>query len=143
MSLTEQRVETSPDLGLRAGRLRPALFSVDVSSVPDETVLTLHGELDISTRQRFASALARVGEDVARIVLDVSDLTFIDCSNIELIDDLRIEAGQRGAYLEIRSPSAHLVRVFELTGLVPAASADGVQHRIVLPSPSRVHQRAV
>jgi anti-anti-sigma factor len=141
MSRTEQGVATSRDLGLGVGRSASSLFAVDVRSLPGEAVLTLHGELDISTQPLFASALAGVEESVARIVLDLSDLPFIDCGNIGLIHDTRIEVGLRGTYLELRSPKPHLLRIFELTGLVPTASPERVQHRIALPLPSRVHQR--
>ena len=139
---TEQRADIWRDLGLSAGRPFPALFAVDVSSSPSETVLTLRGELDIATQQLFASALAGVDENVARIVLDLSELTFIDCGNIGLIHDTRIAIGLRGACLELRSPNPDLLPIFELTGLVPSASEERVQHRVVLPLPSRLHQRA-
>jgi anti-sigma B factor antagonist len=120
-----------------AGQSCPALFTVEVSVIPGETVLTLHGELDISSQQQFAAALAGVGERVARIVLDLSDLTFIDCGNIGLIYQSRILAGLRGTHLELRDPNPHLRRIFELTGLA-ASNGDGVRP-IVLPLPARAH----
>ena len=142
MSLTERRVQTPRDLGGRVRPSGPPLFAVDVSSSPGETVLTLHGELDISAEQLFASALTSIDEKVARVVLDLSDLTFIDYGNIELIHDTWIAAGRRGTHLELRSPNPHLLRILELTGLVPRGSSERVQHRIALPLPSRVQPRA-
>lgn len=139
MSRTEQRVETSRDLGQRAGDFYPALFAVDVTSISGETVLTLHGQLDISTQQLFASALAGVDESVPRIVLDLSDLTFIDCGSIGLIYQTRILAGLRGTYLELRDPNPDLERIFELTGL-SASIGNGVRP-IVLPLPARAYDR--
>ena len=131
MSRTERR-GTLRDLGP---------FAVDVSAIPGETVLALHGELDIFTQPLFAKALAGVDESAPRIVLDLSDLTFIDCANIGLIHRARIAAGLRGTYLELRSPTPHVSRIFELTGLLPAASSDQVQHRSALPVPSRAYER--
>jgi len=139
MSLTEQRRETSCDLGGSAGHSCPALFAVEVSVIPGETVLTLHGELDMWTQQQFAKALAAVDEGAPRIVLDLSDLTFIDCGNIELIDQVRILAGLRGTHVELRDPNPHLLRIFELTGL--AASNGSANRPIVLPLPAIAYER--
>ena len=137
MSQTEQRAETSRDVGLlSAGRACPELFTVDVTPIPGETVLALHGELDLSTQHLFASALASVDESVARIVLDFSDLTFIDCGNIGLIHQWRIVAGLRGTYLELRDPNPHMLRIFELTGLTPGASNGNGGRPTVLPMPA-------
>lgn len=138
MSRTEQRVETSRDTK-SVGRSCPALFAVDVSAIAGETVLTLHGELDMSTQHLFAAALAGVEESVARIVLDLSDLTFIDCANIGLIHQSRILAGLRGTHVELRDPNPQLQRIFELTGL--SASNGGAVRPIVLPLPARAYDR--
>jgi anti-anti-sigma factor len=140
MSLTEHRVETSRDPGVSARHWCPALFAVDVSAIPGETVLTLHGELDLSTQQRFAAALAGVEESVARIVLDLSDLTFIDCGNIRLIYQARILAGLRGTHVELRAPNPQLRRIFELTGL-STSNGNGVRP-IVLPLPAYARSHA-
>jgi anti-anti-sigma factor len=110
-----------------------------VSAIAGETVLTLHGELDISAQQRFAAALTRVDESVARIVLNLSDLTFIDCGNIGLIYQTRILAGLRGTHLELRDANPHLLRVFELAGL--AASNGNEIRPIVLPLPASAYDR--
>ena len=111
----------------------PVLFTVDVRPITGETVLALHGELDLSTQHLLASALASVDETVARIVLDFSDLTFIDCGNIGLIHQWRILAGLRGTYLELRNPNPHMLRIFELTGLIPGASNGNGDRPTVVP----------
>jgi anti-anti-sigma factor len=136
--LAERRTEASRDPMLSAGRSCPALFTVDVRTIPGETVLELYGELDISTQQHFASALAGVDESVARIVLDLSGLTFIDCGNIGLIYQTRVLAGLRGTQLELRDANPQLMRIFDLTGLT-ASNGNGV--RPIQPSPSRACDR--
>jgi anti-anti-sigma factor len=112
-----------------------------VSSVEGEAVLALHGELDISTQQLFVNAFAGVDETVARIVLDLSDLTFIDCGNIGVIHQSWSTAGLRGTFLELRSPNPQLLRIMELTGLLPSANGER-PGPIVLPLPSRAYERA-
>lgn len=122
-------------------RVYPMLFAVDVASIEGETVLTLHGELDLCTQPRFVAALAGLDDDVARVVLDLSDLTFIDCGNIGIIQRAQMLAGLRGTAFVLRSPNPHLFRIMELTGLLPSASDEQLDP-IVLPLPSRGYERA-
>jgi anti-anti-sigma factor len=117
------------------------LFAVNVSSVEGETVLKLHGELDISTQQLFVDALAGVDESVARVVLDLSDLTFIDCANVGVIHQTRIVAGLRGTFLELRSPNPKLLRIMELTGLLPGVSGEQLGP-MVLPLLASAYEHA-
>ena len=139
MSLTEQRTPSSR-VGVSTGPSGPALFSVDATTTAGETVLMLHGELDLSTQPLFASAFARIDETVPSIVLDLSDLTFIDCSNIGLIHDARVAAGARGVRLQLRAPRPDLRRILELTGLIAASGSARIQHRVVLTRPLHAQQ---
>jgi len=117
------------------------LFYVDVSSIEGEMVLTLHGELDLFTQPRFMAALAGVDDRAARVVLDLSDLTFIDCGNIAIIRRAQMLAGLRGTSFVLRSPNPQLVRIMELTGILPSASAEQLDSN-ALPSPSRAYEHA-
>jgi anti-sigma B factor antagonist len=117
------------------------VFAVDVTSIEGETVLTLHGELDLWTQPRFLAALAGLDDRVARVVLDLSDLTFIDCGSIGIIQRTRMLAGLRGTSLVLRSPNPQLLRIMDLTGLWPS-TGDADLRPTVLPSPSRTHEHA-
>lgn len=115
MSLIEQSAEV-PFGG-------SALFSVEPCISAGETVLKLRGELDLWTQPLLAAALADVNESVACVVLDLSELTFIDASNAGIIRQSQISAAQRGVTLVLRSPNRSVLKVLELTGLFPVATA--------------------
>ena len=102
-------------------RVAPMLFQVDVSSVKGETILALHGELDLWTQPRFVAALADVDHAASRVVLDLSHLTFIDAASIAIIHRNRTLAETRGSELVLRSPNRRLSRILELTGLSACA----------------------
>ncbi len=121
----------------------PALFDVDARSVEGETTLKLSGELDLCTRPRFVAALADVGQDAARVVIDLSDLTFIDAGSIRLIHRTRVLAEMRGSEFVLRSPNPHLSRILELTGLSANASDHVEAHPMVFASSSMGSDRAV
>ncbi len=85
----------------------------------DEHVIALTGELDLDGAERVEQELLRAeATDARRIVLDLSDLRFIDSTGIRLIlaADARSRADGDRLVL-IRGPQA-VQRVFELTGIV-------------------------
>jgi anti-anti-sigma factor len=117
------------------------VFAVDVESTERETVLRLRGELDLCTRPRFMAALAGLDDGVARLVLDLSELTFIDCANITIIHRVRTLAGLRSTQVVLRSPNAQIVRIMDLTGLSREAG-DDEGRPMIAAHPSRAHEGA-
>ena len=99
------------------------LFAVDVSYIGSEVVLALRGELDLLTKPQFVAALALAQAREVRVVLDLNELSFIDAGNIGVIHQAIKLARMRGTQLVLRSPSAPVLRVLELTGLGPAVSS--------------------
>jgi anti-anti-sigma factor len=118
------------------------LFAVDVASLEGETVLTLRGELDLFTQPRFIAALAGLDDGEKRVVLDLSELTFIDCANIAIIHRVRMLAGLRGTEVVLKSPGADVLRIMEMTGLAPNVGDDEARP-IVVAQPSRAHDGAL
>jgi anti-sigma B factor antagonist len=141
VSLTERRAGTPRRMPAKAEYPTRRAFTVDVDTRPGETVLRLHGELDLWTQPEFVAALARVDDDVARIVLDLSGLTFIDAGNIGLIHRSQVRAGLRGTNLVLESPIPNVLRILELTGLCTGATIENEIRPIVLPLPSRAYDR--
>ena len=120
MSLAELPTDTSVP-----GRSVHALFAVDVTVSERETVLTMRGELDLWTRPLFESALAGIDDRAPRVVLDLSDVTFVDASTIGCIDQLQQRARRAGGDIVIRSPRPHVQRILELTGVLSDGSGAG------------------
>lgn len=92
-------------------------FEVTTDFVGRAATITVHGEVDICTSPRLWAGLieaVEIGAD--RLVIDFADVDFIDASGLAVIAQaLRClpECGQ----LVVRSPTALVLRVFELTGL--------------------------
>jgi anti-anti-sigma factor len=82
-------------------------------------VVTLRGEHDINTRQRVASALETT-EGHRRVVVDLSECTFIDSSVIKVLLLTSNDLCTHGGSLElVISQGEHIAvrRVFELMSL--------------------------
>ena len=82
------------------------------------TTLRLVGELDISNTQDLRdcfTALVKAGQD--RIVVDLSELDFIDSMGLgALVGGLKRLRGVGGEFL-LKDPSPRVLKVLELTGL--------------------------
>ncbi len=77
---------------------------------------TLSGELDLAAYEKAQSALAPLFDASGEVILDCSELSFIDSSGIRLFIRLHQALGERGG-LVVRSAQPHVVRVLEIAGL--------------------------
>ena len=93
------------------------VFSLSTrDSLPDLHVVALHGELDVATVDGLTDAL--VGIAGSTLVVDLSDLTFMDSSGIAALvrAGSRIKADGRGDLVFSR-PTAIVRRALEVVGL--------------------------
>ena len=82
--------------------------------------LSLRGELDYDSSDDLVCRLSRAIHPGASVVLDLASLTFIDAAGVETLRRAALWAAEDGWSLAITGASAHVQRVFRLTG------ADGV-----------------
>lgn len=94
-------------------------------------ILELVGELDVAQEARVSEALKEVLDSQPEcLVLDLSQLTFIDSTGIGIVIGLKKAAERDGVRLVICRGPLSVQRVFELTGLtsslpfVPSTSRD-------------------
>lgn len=88
-------------------------------SVGDAVEVRLAGELDLSTATEFGKRLSRVTQSDATttIVLDMSQVGFIDARSTGLIVSARTAAESRGQNLQIDGLHGVPARVFHVLGL--------------------------
>lgn len=94
--------------------------ALDISSERDgeRYVITLTGELDLAGVDRVTQELLQAeATDVSEVVLDLEELTFIDSSGIAVILAADARSRADGERLRLNGGSAHVRRVFELSGL--------------------------
>ena len=84
---------------------------VDASGMP---TLKISGELDMASAGPISQAIeAIVANRPTRVVVDLSDLRFIDSSGLSLF----LILADQVAEVEIRNPSAIIRKVIDVTGL--------------------------
>ena len=101
------------------------IFESTVSEDGPATVVRLRGELDMSTAEDLSGRLdALLADGRHRIVLDLTDLDFVDSTGLSTIVRARTSAVQAGGSLAISSASHRVRRVFDLTGLGGLLASD-------------------
>jgi anti-anti-sigma factor len=89
---------------------------VTVFRKPDTTIITLRGEIDLSTaesvRQQIRSALP-----TERVILNLAGVTFMDSSGLAVVLDLFHQLGQSPDALTLQSPSPAVGRLLQVTGV--------------------------
>ncbi|MEV4084763.1 STAS domain-containing protein [Nonomuraea fuscirosea] len=100
-------------------------------------VVRLEGELDMGSHAVFAHTCAGLlRRDHIKIIVDVGELDFCDCSGVEAMINAQREAERRGGYLRlvgVHGPLARLLTVIELIDTFPPYAdvkhASGRNHR--------------
>ena len=92
---------------------------MDVSSVADVVVARIDGEIDISNAQELGDALiASVTNDAVGVVLDLSELAYLDSAGVHLLVRLLRQLRTRRQQLRAVAPAeAPIRRVLGLTAV--------------------------
>ena len=80
-------------------------------------IVTLRGELDFVDAASVAAALAAAAARSPRLVIDLAELGFIDCSGLRVLARAREQAHQSGGDLLLAAPRRQIRRILALTGL--------------------------
>ena len=84
----------------------------------DRTVISLHGDQDITTAPVVADTLARViAMDDADLVVDLRDVTFLSAAVIRLLVRSRALTDRYHRSMTLRAPSPCAARVLAICGL--------------------------
>ena len=92
-------------------------FSVTVSTDGDKAVVSLRGELDMSGVDRAREAIEQAEAGTELLVLDLSELDFIDSTGLEVMLRAARRAHDSGRRLIVRRPSSYIRRLLEMTAI--------------------------
>jgi anti-sigma B factor antagonist len=79
-------------------------------------VLAVRGELDIRDRAELSSRLAALVSCGPWVIIDLADLTFIDCSSLGVLVGARERAQLAGGDMLLAGPRGMVARLLQLTG---------------------------
>jgi anti-sigma B factor antagonist len=103
-------------------------------------VLTVQGELDIATAPRMIAALNEALADMsAPLVVDLSEVVFMDSTGLALLMNARRRAVRREQGFAIVCPGGPIARVFEIADMVESLRVcpDKESARLAATQPAR------
>ena len=93
-------------------------FSITVTSDGDRATVVLRGELDLSGTDRVNEVLEQAEQPPTKLlVLDLSQLDFIDSTGLEIILRAARRAHDNGGRLIVSRPSRYVKRLLEMTAI--------------------------
>ncbi len=97
----------------------PIGFWVTRSDEASGVVVTLHGELDVAAAPQLEKLLDEIRAEKHRhVMVELSDLGFVDSAGVSVLIKAKKEADEEGAEFLLRRPTAQVHRVFALVGMV-------------------------
>ncbi|WP_282699711.1 STAS domain-containing protein [Streptomyces sp. CC219B] len=98
--------------------LTPAAPPLMERVVAETTVVELHGELDLWAASLLTARLdALTAGPCPDLVLDLRDVSFVDCSGLAVLCRARTRALARHGRVRLVTASPHFLRLLRLTGL--------------------------
>jgi anti-sigma B factor antagonist len=95
-------------------------LAISVQRSPGEAVVTLAGEIDLSTVARMSKAVAEVLDAMTappRVVLDMGAVTFCDSQGLGTLVVLSRKATMAQSCLVLVNVGDFLLRILDITGL--------------------------
>jgi anti-anti-sigma factor len=83
----------------------------------DDGSISVHGELDAYTAPQLDAAINESDSSRSPLVLDLSGVTFIDSSALQVLVAHFQRLSESDCRLQLRSPSAAVTRLLDVTGL--------------------------
>jgi anti-sigma B factor antagonist len=96
-----------------------SLFAVTTEQVGQAAVVSVSGDVDLGTAPRFQDELARaVGENLgAGLVIDLTDITFIDSTGLNALVNAFERQRLAGSSLALVSDDSRVAMMLEVTRL--------------------------
>lgn len=98
-------------------QVRQGVSTMQQTRSTTSTVVAAHGEIDIDTAPQLQHALAGALKAHHEVVLDLSQVTFMDCSGLRVLDRALRLAHQHRSRLVLRGAAASVRRLLKVTGM--------------------------
>jgi stage II sporulation protein AA (anti-sigma F factor antagonist) len=96
---------------------QPAGLSVVSTAADGIRVLTLAGEIDRDTGQTLRQALDASATPHPRIVVDLSRVTFMDSTGINILISAHRSLTEAGGWIRLAAPTEAVLRLLQIVGV--------------------------
>jgi anti-sigma B factor antagonist len=91
-------------------------LSISTDVKEGTTVVQVGGDLDVYTAPRLRESLAEVVADGGRVVLDLSEVHFIDSTALGVLVNTLQQTQSAGSELRLVVDDPYLLKIFRITG---------------------------
>lgn len=99
-------------------------YRVRVVDVEGESVVEVSGEIDLHARAELVTAISQASTAGQRLVIDLSQTTFIDSTALKALLEAWRSQNEAGQELVLRAPAPGVVRTLEMAGLADTLPID-------------------
>jgi anti-sigma B factor antagonist len=92
-------------------------FAVERSDGPDRVTIAVRGDVDLGTVDALSQALEQATRDGGQVVIDMTDVTFLDSTGVRVLVEAYRSAQRNGGALYVRGARHWVARVLEVTGV--------------------------
>jgi anti-sigma B factor antagonist len=103
-------------------------FSTEVNATDVATVIHVRGEIDLATAERLRDVIEPHMGPKQTIVLDLSEVEFMDSSALHLLVQARGRLTDNGGSLILRNPSSAAHRLLTVAGANDLLETDAQNH---------------
>lgn len=92
-------------------------FEVNIVEHADTySLVSVRGEIDLHSAPKVQHAVERGATDVAAVVVDMADITFMDSTALSMLMRAKDDLSEQGVTLRLAGPSEAVERIFDVTG---------------------------
>ena len=103
-------------------------FSTEVTQTDGATVIHVRGEIDMTTAERLRDAIEPLMGPKQTIILDFSEVEFMDSSCLKVLVQARGRLTENGGSLILRNPSTAAHRLLTVAGATDLLETDARDH---------------
>ncbi|UXY40544.1 STAS domain-containing protein [Streptomyces albidocamelliae] len=92
-------------------------LSITTQTVDCITVIALSGQIDYTDREQLQQALAPPGSHPLRVVVDLSGVTFMDSTGLNLLIGAYHALTAAHGWLRLAEPAETVTRALQITGI--------------------------
>ncbi|MBZ5568143.1 MAG: STAS domain-containing protein [Acidobacteriia bacterium] len=95
------------------------LLSLEVQKTPTENIVRCSGKITSATNEQLQSTVRGLAPEKKRIVLDLTNTSFIDSSGLGALVGLYVSCRHAGSRLKLINLTPRLKDLFAMTNLAP------------------------
>jgi anti-sigma B factor antagonist len=110
-------------------------LTIEVTAGYRSITFAIRGDLDLATAPDLAKAMAAIRDSYGRLVVDLSELDFIDSSGVRVLVQGQKHLADQGVKLELARVARQAEKVFQLLGISDWQRNEDILRRISTEAP--------